>query len=1052
MPKLPPREIARILVLACLYAGLSQLTTHGFADRQLPILAWPAAGVALAALVIGGPHLGLGVLLGSYLDAVISGTNVLAALWIAAGKSGSAWFGWWLLNKVRFDPGLATPRDYLLLTGSGALSALISGFAGATSLTIHRDVAPEQSLGLLMSWSLGDTLGIVMIAPFLLVWRSWPSGWWTARQWRQTCLGFGLAFLAGQAIFLDWFEATVGPFADTYWMFLFVAWGAVAYGRHGALLICTCTGGQALVGAILRQGAFATSDLQTTGLINFWFYLFALTNVGLMFALMIHDRQQGQIRLAEAKAAAEAANRAKGEFLALMSHEIRTPMNAILGLSHLALRTRLTPKQHDYLTKISTSASALQKLINEILDFSKIEAGKLDIESVPFDLGQVMDDVSNQVAFKTRERGLELVFHIARGTPRGLIGDPFRLGQVLLNLTSNAIKFTEQGEVVITVHPETPAAGQPSHASQTLRFAVHDTGIGMTETQRARLFSAFSQADDSISRKYGGTGLGLTICQRLVHLMGGSDFQVQSEPGQGSTFIFTLPFQLASEGSRALALPRRFHSLRVLVVDDNDMALESLRTEMMAMRLSVTVASSGQAALDELQRAEREGESPYDLVLLDQKMPDLDGLETAEKIQTELTLTKQPVLFLLTGEEREESAHREDAAFRAHLMKPVSASALFDNIVSTFGPPRLPSESEGYASPVHQPLKGARVLVVEDNPINQQVSRELLEGWGAEVRLADGGEEALRVLQGPESDFDVIMMDLQMPGMDGFEATRRIRTELKNTTIPIIAVTANAMERERQQCLAAGMNDHVPKPIEPDRLLSTLLLLIDPKRLGASPTAVETPAAPKIEGLPDLPGVEVASALARVAGNVNLLRNLLLEFRQNWSDIGQRLGQEIEQQRWDEALHLSHSLKGLSATLSMHQVCAAAERLEADLKAKQHQALPAYLLDLDRSLAVVLPGLQELQQPELPSPVSSVPESETLPAVEQMLAELHDLLRDHDLEATTHLQKLSAVLPADGPWRPALNALQQDLDRLDFEAARQSLVGLGVMLDPSPPS
>jgi CheY-like chemotaxis protein len=729
-----------------------------------------------------------------------------------------------------------------------------------------------------------------------------------------------------------------------------------------------------------------------------------------------------------------------------MSHEIRTPLNAILGLSHLTLKTRLTPKQHDYLTKIRGAADSLLKLINDILDASKIEAGKLDIDCVPFNLGMVIDDVFSTVAFKAREKGLELVHYIERGIPRGLVGDAHRLNQVLLNLTNNAVKFTEKGEVVITVHAHAHEQTSESQGAICLRFAVHDTGPGMTEEQVSRLFNAFTQAERSTSRTHGGTGLGLFISKKLVELMGG-EISLQSKPGFGSTFSFVLSFPIDANAPAVPSLPRRCHSLRVLVVDDNERVRETLRTEMAAMRLSVTVANSGRAALEELERADREGEAAYDLVLLDQKMPDLDGLETAEKIQKELSLSKQPVLFLLTGDERDEEKLQDQGhTFKALLMKPLSASALFDNIVSTFGPPQLPKESEGYASPSHHPLAGARILVVEDNPINQQVTRELLEGWGADVVLADGGQQALDVLERAGADFDVALMDLRMPGMDGFEATRRIRSELKIAALPIIAVTADAMERERQQCLAAGMNDHVAKPIVPDTLLATLLLWINPERLGVGSVAK---APSRVEGLPELPGVEINSALARVSGNLGLLRNLLGEFSRGWSDVVERLTVATEEMNWSEALHLAHTLKGLAATLSMAEVSSAAERLERDLKREEFSTVPLLLGDLERAMAVVVPGLAQLQ-PSSALESRAEPGSEetlNLPTVEQVIAELHDLLRDNDFEASGRLATLQRLLAKDGPWSEALRDLQADLDRLDFEAARQSLVGLTLVLN-----
>ena len=1042
-------------ILTMAYGVVSQITTLGFQDRQLPILAWPAAGIALALLLFWGTRLWPGIFVAAVIDSVISGVSNWGTMFlICAGKALSAVVGVWLLRRIQFDVDLTKPKDYLWLTGIGALSSTMSGLAGASALTIGRAITLDDSPVLFLSWCLGDTLGVVMIAPFLLVWKTLPEGWFSPQKRWETLACFGLATWAGQAIFMGWAANLVGPIADSYWMFLFVAWGAGSFGRHGALLICTVCGVQGLVGAILGRGPFASDDISTIGLLNFWFYMFALTMVGLMFALMIHDRIRGQARLAEAKAAADEAravadnaNRLKGVFLANMSHEIRTPMNAIINLSYLALRTKLTPKQSDYLTKIRTSAVNLLLLLNDILDVSKIEAGKLDIESIPFNLGVVVDDVRENLAFRARERGLELVFHIARGTPRGLVGDPFRLGQVLLNLTNNALKFTESGEVVVTIHPplEPAEEGQP----QLLRFAVHDTGIGMTAEQVAKLFTAFTQADDSTTRKYGGTGLGLSISKQLVELMGGKIWAESEGTGHGSTFRFELPLTLSDESATVRALPRRFHSLRALVVDDNEKVRDSLRTEMAGMRLTVTVSASGQAAIEELERVEKAGETPYDLVLLDQEMPDLDGSATAEKIQRELQLTRQPVLFLLTGDERdEEDLPAGGPSFMALISKPISPSKLFDSIVTTFGTPVVPGESQGYASPIHHPLTGAKILVVEDNPINQQVTRELLEAWGAEVQLADSGRHALDLLSVEGADYDVALMDLQMPVMDGLEATRRIRTDLRNTTLPIIAVTANATEDERNECIAAGMNDHVPKPIEPDRLLATLQLRIDPKRLGTPVKPSASPSAPRVDGLPDLPGVELSSALHRVSGNVGLLRNLLQEFQRSWSDVVPQLQSALDERRWDDALHLAHGLKGLAATLSMADVSGAAEVLERELKRHDRVAPPPDLAVLEEALAVVLPGLSQLSpsvEPNLSQPPGEVPAG--LPTLAQAVAELNELLRDNDFEAADRLGVLQQLLPGQGPWTESLRELQAAMDRLDFEQARLHLGSLALAVE-----
>ena len=1027
VPHYRGRDILRMVLLALLYYWLSRAVGGLFQDRKSPILIWPSSGVALAALMMGGQRLWPGIFLGVMVDGLLDSSLPLwVCLYEDVGKTSSALLGAWMLKVwPGFDRNLTQPSDYLRLALVGSLATCLSALAGSTALMMVRHLSGNQTAWLFFQWWQGDVLGVLAIAPVLLVWRRLPAGWLGQGRWLSTLACFGLAWLAGQAIFLDWFHTWVGPFTYNYWMFLFVAWAAASYGRHGALLICTMTAVQAVYGAIHNQGNFRT-DIADTGLLNMWFYLFALNVVGVMLALIMHDRQLAQAGMAEAKRLAESANALKGEFLANMSHEIRTPMNAILGLSHLALRTELTPKQHDYLVKIQSASRTLLNLINDILDVSKIEAGRLEVESIPFHLGQVLDNVSAMAAVKSDEKGLELVFRVAKGTPQGLLGDPLRLGQILLNLTNNAIKFTERGEVVVDIKTLTQSVDRV-----TLQFRVRDTGIGMTAEEQARIFTAFTQADGSTSRKYGGTGLGLSICKQLVTLMGG-EIGVESTPGQGSTFFFTLPLGLdASMSERSFTPPPGLELLRVLVVDDNETAREALESELSAMRFQVTTVDSGRAALAELIRAGEAEERLYDLVLLDWKMPDIDGLETARRIKTETRLPKTPIIFVVTGDGRDEIRFQaETLGLQAFLLKPVSPSILFDHIVSAFD-----RSSQGAAGPLRSEpaefsqslLAGTRILVAEDNPINQQVVREILERVGAEVVLASSGREAVDQL-GRDQAFEVVLMDVQMPVMGGYEATALIREQLQ-CAIPIIAVTAHAQESERQKCLEAGMNDHVSKPIEPLELVATLLRWVNPKKLEQAWQTRAAEGPDPLVGWPELAGIDLNSALQRVSGNLELLTNLLREFRLSWRDTRARLQAEIDQGHFAEARRLAHTLVGVAATLCMAEVAAAAEIVEQQLV---QESIPD-LERLELALQIVLPGLDQL--PQATDPTGGWLDRE---ALRPLLSKLERLLQDHNFEATEVFVELQSSL-GEGPWSDALECLQGEIEGLDFGNALASL-------------
>ncbi|MCB5183984.1 response regulator [Methylobacillus gramineus] len=730
----------------------------------------------------------------------------------------------------------------------------------------------------------------------------------------------------------------------------------------------------------------------------------------------ITEKRKVEEQLRQARDAAEEATLAKSMFLANMSHEIRTPMNAVIGLAHLALKTELTPKQRDYLGKIHSAGMSLLSVINDILDFSKIESGRMDLEQIEFSLDQVLNSVTNTLAHAASDGGLELLFDVADDVPRNLIGDPLRLGQILLNLVSNAIKFTHEGEVIIRCQ-----LLDSNDQQIKLQFFVIDSGIGMDNDACNRLFQPFTQADGSTTRKYGGTGLGLTICKRLVGMMGG-DIWVTSVPGQGSTFTFTSWF-----GNGAPAKPyiliNELNDLHVLIVDDNSVARGILAGQLSFLPFRLSYASSGSEAVALVR--ELQHQQPIDLVLMDWKMPGLSGMEAARLIKHDNSLSKIPAIIMVTAYGREEIRREsEDLNLDAFLVKPVSQSSLIDTLVGLYS--SVVSE-QSYALPNSiYDLSGMRLLVVEDNDINQQIASELLQSVGAVVDIADNGQVALDKLIATPAGYDVVLMDLQMPVMDGYAATTAIRSDARFDHLPVIAMTAHATLEERQRCIDLGMAGHITKPIDPDLLYQTLSYLHPHKQGDTSLMVSETGGYSLLE----IQGFNVSDALRRVAGNQELYIRLLKQFAATQANVAVEIRQALEEGRTEDGVRLAHNLKGVASNLGAMALAEAAAELERSLRETVGVELAVDLLEstLADAIEALAPVLGQHQQHVIPLQTVSKQHGNAV------LQQINQYLEARDASVQDYIEAERATLKAILPHQQH-QKLTELISFYDFDAA-----------------